>query len=150
MIQNIITRMSGNLFILKGWTITLIVALFTVAAKNEEGIYILFSFFSIAIFWLLDGYFLSMERCYRDLYNSVSRKKENNIDFSMNFTKYMKGKNTWIRSMFSKTLFIFYGTLTIVIIAVTINLKVDSIKFALDVNCADQKVKEVIKQPLKE
>jgi len=113
-IQAIITRMGSNLFILKGWTVTLIVALFTFIAKDGNGIYILFSYFVLIIFWILDGYFLSRERCFRKLYNHVRVKKEKDINFSMNYKKFEKGKNTWFRSIFSKTLVIFYGVLLFV------------------------------------
>jgi len=118
MIQAIITRMSGNLFLLKGWAVTLIVALFAIIVKDLKGEYILFVFCILFIFWLLDGYFLSMERCFRGLYDEVRIKDEQDIDFSMNFIKHLKGKNTWIKSMFSKTLLIFYGTLLIAFVIV--------------------------------
>lgn len=110
-IQAIITRMGSNLFILKGWTITLIVALFTFTAKDTNNIYVLFSYFVLFIFWILDGYFLSRERCFRALYNHVRKKNEDEIDFSMKYKRFEKGKNTWLGSFFSKTLLIFYGTL---------------------------------------
>jgi hypothetical protein len=134
MIQKTITRMSGNLFVLKGWTITLIIGLLTVAVKNDWGIFVMFSCFSILIFWILDGYFLSMERCYRDLFNSVRKKEDKKIDFSMDFKKFMKGKNTWIRSIFSKTLIIFYGTLSIIVFAVTLTMKINNVSIIIDIN----------------
>lgn len=135
-IQTIITRMGNNLFILKGWAVTLIVALFTFIAKDGNGIYILFSYFVLIIFWILDGYFLSRERCFRKLYNHVRIKKEKDIDFSMNYKKFEKGKNTWFRSIFSKTLTIFYGTLLVVISIVVffLNSKEISIRIKLNQN----------------
>jgi hypothetical protein len=144
MIQAIITRMGGNLFILKGWTITLIVGLLTVATKNEEGIYVLFSFFLIAVFWLLDGFFLSIERCYRDLYNYVRNKKEKDIDFSMDYRKYKKDKNTWVCSILSKTLIPFYGSLLVIMLFVTLTLKIKSIKVTLYSYCNEQNSNEII------
>lgn len=118
MIQSIISRMSGNLFLLKGWAITLIVALFTFITKESDNIYILFSFCILFIFWILDGFFLSIEKCFRELYKEVCSKKEDEINFLMNYKKYQKGKNTWFRTIFSKTLFIFYGSLLFAIIAI--------------------------------
>jgi hypothetical protein len=35
-IQGVISRMASNLFLLKGWTITLIAALFALAAKDSK------------------------------------------------------------------------------------------------------------------
>ncbi len=109
-IQNIISRMAGNLFFLRGWTITLIGALLALFSKNNSPDYVFyFLIVLILVFWILDGYFLSQERSYRDLYNHVRKLKEEEIDFSMDIGEYQKfKKNTLIYSMFSSTLLIFY------------------------------------------
>jgi len=109
-IQNIISRMAGNLFFLRGWTITLIGALLALFSKNNSPAYVFyFLIVLIFVFWILDGYFLSQERSYRDLYNHVRKLKEEEIDFSMDISEYQKyKKNTLIFSMFSPTLLIFY------------------------------------------
>lgn len=134
MIQGIITRMSSNLFILKGWSVTLIVALFTVVAKDFKGAYIVFAFCILFIFWILDGYFLSLERRYRELYNSVRIKENDKIDFSMSTSDYNVGRNTWIRSIFATTLSIFYGVLLTSMIIVIVMSNIENIKFSLVVN----------------
>jgi len=109
-IQNIISRMAGNLFFLRGWTITLVGALLALFSKNNSPDYVFyFLIVVVLIFWILDGYFLSQERSYRDLYNHVRELKEEEIDFSMDISGYQKyKKNTLIYSMFSLTLLIFY------------------------------------------
>lgn len=132
MIQGIISRMGGNLFILKGWAVTLVVALFTIIANKLDGVYIFFPIGLILVFWFLDGQYLSIERCYRDLYDSVRVKKEKEIDFSMNFKKYMKGKNTWFRSTFSRTLNLFYGVLLALVLVITLSLNLKLVKISID------------------
>lgn len=109
-IQNIISRMAGSLFFLRGWTITLIGALLALFSKNNSPDYVFyFLIVVVLIFWFLDGYFLSQERSYRDLYNHVRKLKDEDIDFSMDISEYQKyKKNTLIYSMFSLTLLIFY------------------------------------------
>lgn len=109
-IQNIICRMAGNLFFLRGWTITLIGALLALFSKNNSPDYVFyFLIIVVFIFWILDAYFLSQERSYRDLYNHVRKLKEEEINFSMDISEYQKyKKNTLIYSMFSLTLLIFY------------------------------------------
>ena len=134
MIQVVVTRMGSNLFILKGWSITLIVALFTLISRDVSGVYILFAFCVLLIFWILDGYFLSLERCFRALYDDVRMKKEEDIDFSMNCREFMKRKNTWIRSMFSSTILIFYGILLVVMVIITVMSSVNSINFNFGIN----------------
>lgn len=112
-IQNTISRMASNLFMLKGWSITLIAALFGLAAKDANQKYIVVAYFLVVIFWILDGYFLSQERMYRDLYKEVSLKDENQIDFLMDASKFNEGKNTWIASVISKTIAGFYLSLAV-------------------------------------
>jgi len=109
-IQNIISRMAGNLFFLRGWTITLIAALLALFAKGNNSNYIIYFLIVLTfVFWILDGYFLSQERLYRDLYNHVRKLKEDEIDFSMDTSEYKKfKKNTLVYSMFSSTLLVFY------------------------------------------
>jgi len=109
-IQNIISRMAGNLFFLRGWTITLIAALLALFAKGNNSNYIIYFLIVLTfVFWILDGYFLSQERLYRDLYNHVRKLKEEEIDFSIDTSEYKKfKKNTLVYSMFSPTLLVFY------------------------------------------
>ena len=135
-IQKIISRLSGNLFLLKGWSVTLIVGLLAVMAQQMKPVYFLFAFCVLFIFWILDGYFLSMERCFRAVYDEVRLKKEKEIDFSMKYKHHYSGRNTWIRSMFSKTLNIFYGILLLVMIVAVI-ASVADIKVNFDVKWRD-------------
>lgn len=101
--------MAGNLFFLRGWTITLITALLAFFVKEDGQNYLFIIYFLVVIFWVLDGYFLSQERLFRSLYNDVRKLDERDIDFSMNTDEYKKDvKNSWVCSMFSPTLLVFY------------------------------------------
>lgn len=116
MIQKVVDRMAGNLFLLKGWSVTLVAALFALlASKDTNPRFIFIALIPIIIFWLLDGYFLSQERKYRALYKEVTGKSPEQIDFLMTTKKFKKGKNTWVRSIFSTTLIIFYGLLLVLL-----------------------------------
>ncbi len=106
-IQNIITRMNSNSFMLKAWTITLVSALFALAANDSNMDYVLVSYIAIPVFWILDGFYISQERQYRGLYADVAKKNE--IDFSLDASDYNNGNNNWISGIFSKTLIPFYG-----------------------------------------
>ena len=108
-IQGVINRMARNSFFLKGWTITLVAALFAFFLKEGSQCHVFVAFFPVAVFWILDGYFLSQERLFRALYDHVRKLKESEIDFSMNTNEYRKDKrNGWVCSMFSSTLLLFY------------------------------------------
>jgi hypothetical protein len=122
-IQNTIDRMASNLFLLKGWTITLIAALFALAAKDSNDAYFLIAYFPAGMFWVLDGYFLSQERRFRSLYEHVRKLDESQIDFSMDTRDFAKVPgNTWIGAFFSKTLLIYYGALIVTMVFVMIRL----------------------------
>jgi len=110
-IQTVINRMAGNCFLLKGWAITLVAALFALSAKDTNYNYFLIAYFPVIIFWILNGYFLSQERLFRDLYDYVRKLDEAKIDFSMDTNNFKTYKNGWLFSIFSKTLSIFYLTL---------------------------------------
>ena len=124
MIQGVINRMAGNLFFLKGWAITLIAALFALAAKDANLKYIIVAYFPVLIFWILDGYFLSQERLFRDLYDDVRKRDEKDINFSMDTREYRKNKrNSWICSMFSPTLLWFYVSLIVLMLVIIYCIK---------------------------
>lgn len=109
-IQNTITRMANNSFLLKGWAIIVIGALI---GLNKDGLdvkVIWIEIFLIVMFWALDAYFLKQERIFRGLYNEIRMKDEADIDFSMKLEKFTSQMD-WINAFFSVTLIIFYGIL---------------------------------------
>jgi len=121
-IQNVITRMANNLFYLRGWTITLIAALFAFSVKeaNQNPYYIYIAYLPAIICWLLDGYFLSQERLFRALYDHVRKLKDKDIDFSMDTRPFQKDeRNSWRSSMIAPTLLIFYVPLLVIMIGIT-------------------------------
>ncbi len=143
MIQNIVTRMGNNLFFLKGWSITIIAAIYAILAKDISLKYMIFAAILLIILWILDGYFLHQERCFRDLYDAVRIKKEEDIDYSMNIKEYIKGKNTWLKSMFSKTLNIFYGSMLFLII---IMIVLSNIKINISITWNNQNNNQIIQK----
>lgn len=108
-LQNVITRMNSNSFLIKGWSVTIVSALFALASKDANINYVLVSYIAIPIFWILDGFYISQERQYRDLYKEVTNKQESEIDFNMDASKFDKGNRTWLGGILSKTLIPFYG-----------------------------------------
>jgi len=116
-IQKVISRMAGNLFFLKGWAVTLIAGILTLSTSVQNSKFTIIAFFLTIVFWILDGYFLSQERTFRDLYEDVSKLKEKDIDFSMKVDKYKKYyRNSWVGSTFSPTLILFYCSLILALL----------------------------------
>ncbi len=112
MIQEIIKRIANNSFFIKGWAITLVAGLLALLSKDPSFAYAVIIFIPVAFLWCLDAYFISQERLFRDLYESVRKLKDEEIDYSMDVTQFRKKKrNSWLCSFFSHTLIPFYLSL---------------------------------------
>jgi hypothetical protein len=121
-LQGVISRMAGNSFLLRGWSVTLASALFALAAKDANLKLIVLAYYPILIFWILDGYFLSQERLFRALFDKVRQLPEAAIDFSMDTREFYGGRNSWAAAALSKTVVIFYLSVLIAMLAVAIFL----------------------------
>lgn len=112
MIQQVITRMGTNSFSLKGWSVGMMIAIYAFAGQNSHKAVVV-TLIPLLVFWLLDSYYLTLERKFRALYNDVRLKKEEEIDFDMNFDdievsmKELK-KYGFVNALISKTVLPFY------------------------------------------
>ena len=122
LIQVTINRFSTNSFQIKGWSVVIVSALFALAASGTNSSFVLLAYIPAIVFWGLDGYYLSMERLYRKLYEIVREKKEDQVDFSMNTAGLNEKKYPWVSSTLSKTLIPFHGSILAAIIVVVISL----------------------------
>lgn len=118
LVQGVINRLAHCSFLLKGWSVILVSALFALAASNTNIYFIYLAFFPAVAFWILDGYFLWQERLFRALYDHVRGLDENQIDFSMNTSSLTKNVKSWPRTTFSITLNIFHGVIIVSILIV--------------------------------
>ena len=110
-IQGVINRMGYNSFLLKGWSVVLVSALFALAAAGTNQLFIYLAYFPALAFWILDGYFLWQERLFRKLYDKVRIMDEADIDFSMDTSCVEDQVKPWREVTISKTLKIFHGTI---------------------------------------
>ncbi len=118
MIQGVINRLSTNSFLLKGWSVVLVSALFALSAGESNRAFIFLAYFPAFVFWGLDGYFLMEEKRFRALYNSVRMKDESDIDFSMDTAVVAAQAGSWADATLSKTLVPFHGVLIVAIVVV--------------------------------
>jgi hypothetical protein len=108
-IQTVIGRMGQNSFLIKGWCITLVSALYALAAKDANLSYVLVSYIAVPAFWVLDGYFIAMERRYVALYKDVAGHSiDVPVDFNLDVVGHNVGRARWSSGIFSKTLLVFY------------------------------------------
>ena len=90
MTQSVINRLGRNSFLLKSWSMTILVAaMVLIARENLQNQYFVSTLLlPIAGFWILDGYFLWQERLFREVYKDI--RQQTDTDFKMNINDYKK------------------------------------------------------------
>ncbi len=122
LVQGVINRMAGNSFLLKGWSVTLVSALFALAAANTKQDFIFLAYFPVIAFWVLDAYFLWQERLFRKLYDRVRALPVENIDFSMDTSPFRNEVGSPVGVAFSLTLLVFHGAVIGAVVIVMVVL----------------------------
>lgn len=112
LIQGCINRMANNSFLIKGWAIGVFAGV-TAFTKGENLSNMLLLIFTTIVpficFWILDAYYLQVEKKYRALYEDrIPKRKNNDISelYELNTSKYKV--DCIFKIMFSTTLFVFY------------------------------------------
>jgi hypothetical protein len=84
MLQTIIARMAGNQIQLRTWTVTLgtLVIGYAAAEKGHPRAALLAALPAIT-FWIQDGYYLSLERNFRELFEKARQNENDPPDFFM-------------------------------------------------------------------
>ncbi len=126
MIQSIIEKMSRNSFQLKGWTMTLIVATVTLSSKDSDRRYILFSIVPAIGFWVLNAYYLMIERKYTELYDQVRQRSNDEIDFSMKTDHISENRTKYLKCLFARSNSLFYLTIILSLIVLLFYIKYSS------------------------
>ena len=126
MIQGVINRMANNSFLLKGWSVVLISALFALAAKDAHIYFVYLAYFPAVAFWVLDAYYLWQERLFRKLYDKVRGLNESDIDFSMSTSAVQSEVSRWYKVARSTTMIIFHGVIIATIFIVMIMMLLTS------------------------
>ena len=111
-LQLAISRMASNSFIIKGWTITLVAGLLFLAARSSSGflpLYSIFAFIPAFAFWILDAYYLTQERSFRKVYDSVRLSKPEDVN-PYSFKIKVTCKN-FLSTLFSLTVILLHGSI---------------------------------------
>lgn len=82
-IQGVITRMGSNSFIIKGWSVTAIGAMYAYWLAQRDYLILVLILGVVLVFWFHDAYYLFLERGFRNLYDVVREKDDDQIDFGM-------------------------------------------------------------------
>ena len=124
LIQNCISRMARNSFMLKGWAISLLAVVIALTADRLDPLFLFCSIFvPVLCFWYLDAFFLRAEKMYRKMYEWVlTARKEEYLEYQydLNPNRFKDKVESQCRVMFSKTLRVFYGIPLSVVLIVSL------------------------------
>jgi hypothetical protein len=127
LVQGVITRMATNSFVLKGWTITLVAALFALAEKDANVNFAILALFPASSFWGLDAYYLRQERLFRELYETICNPSNDGLQpippFSLDTIKYQDSVASWFQTLWSPTIILVHGTVVALIVTVIVVIK---------------------------
>lgn len=108
MLQAIIGRMSGTSSTLKGWTVTLLVALFALAAKDGGVWCLAAALIPILLFAGLDGYYLHLERGYRKLFDRAANADPGLPLFTLHRAAVDRGFRHWLGALGRPVIWAYY------------------------------------------
>jgi hypothetical protein len=129
MIQSVISRLSTDSFLMKGWALTVTGAFYGFAVQNLNWRVATVGLLPVIAFWFLDAYFLSRERMYRVMYEAVRSGDRRIKPLSMDYRPFVghwrylpwRGDSaSWWATFWSRTLLLLYGSLLVVGIALAV------------------------------
>lgn len=102
-IQKVISRLNGNSFATKTWSVSLVSALFLLLAQGSNTRYCIVTLLPAIVFWMMDGYYLYCERLLRRLYDSVRLGEQRSPEkiYSMDIAPFKKCPCEYIQTCFS-------------------------------------------------
>ena len=105
-IQGAISRMAGNVFLVKGWTVALVAAMTALTPDSRVGSYI--SIVPTLLFWWLDAYYFRQEKLFRELYYAVADNGSVIPVFSLKTEAFEKSVKPMVCILFARTVCVFY------------------------------------------
>lgn len=115
LVQGVINRLAGNGFLIKGWSLTVAVAMIVVIARTASNELTPALLIPVFAFWGLDGYFLSRERGFCGLYRRLVQRDHSIPPYSMDITRV--NARAWWSACWRMTLIAFHGTVLAMVVA---------------------------------
>ncbi|MGB8910165.1 MAG: hypothetical protein WCC84_15575 [Candidatus Cybelea sp.] len=122
-VQSTISRMASNSFQLKGWSVGLGSVIISLAAKDSRADLAWLALIPIVAFWLLDAYYLALERLYRDRYvaavptlRAAGTQAATLYDMNVGAVS----ARSWLKAAFSRSVLPLHGALAVVAMAVMV------------------------------
>ena len=115
MIQGVINRLAGNSSAYKGWMVTITAALLGVAINNHKPFLAWLAVYVVCVLALLDGYYLALERSYRDLYRTAAGEQGQD---NWSLAAPAVGLGKVLATVKSPSIWVFYGSAILAAIVV--------------------------------
>lgn len=119
-VQSIINRMGYNSFLIKGWTITLVVIVLVL--RDTHGLTYLAAVPLLA-FWFLDAYYLRQEQLYRKLYDWLVENRLKTKERLLRMDTDQFDVSFW-RALVSRTLRCFYPPILTLVVTVHVLISI--------------------------
>lgn len=119
--QEVIQRMASNSSSCKAWCITLVSAILVIVADKGKPQYVYISIMPTFLFFILDVYYLSLEKRFRESYKDFVSKLHSNSLTSPDLYDVKPSDHSWklyVQSAKSFSIWPFYVTLFIMIFIV--------------------------------
>ena len=118
-IEDAITRMASNSFLIKGWSVAGIGALYFFWIESQNILKLWLILTVTILFWMHDAYYHNIERNFRAMYNKVRQQEPKNIDYSME----PGGDCSFVKTAVRPVFLISYAVVTVATaLLITINL----------------------------
>lgn len=118
-VQAAISRLGNNSFLIKSWAITLTAAFAGFSLGQDSWEIALAGVLPVVAFWVLDGYYLCLERRYRRLYDDVRLRSPGMVPFLMDASGYTDQVRLR-HSLTSATVISFYGGVALTDVALIV------------------------------
>lgn len=124
LIQAVVTRLAGNSFTAKGWSITLIAAIVALSSRTSQPGFVIVGLLPALCFWGLDAYYLRQERLFRKLYDAVRMDLLAAADpprierYSMDVTPVMAEVESWWATLIAGVVIMVHGPILAAVISV--------------------------------
>ena len=125
MIQAVVARQGQNSFAVRGWSVTVVSAVFAVAVTQDEAPRgtVLVALAPTLIFWAMDAYYLWQERLFRSLYADAARRAREGAGsepdvklFDLNTMPYRATVASWWRTLLQPTVVAIPAVLLVVVL----------------------------------
>ena len=125
-LQSVISRMAFNCAGCKTWCVTIVSAMAVFILSKEKPNYVWIAIIPVFLFFLLDSYYLGLERQFRHIYNKFIKKlhsnniKINDLYLLVLHTDYISSLSSTVKAFSSLSIWPFYSLIAIMLIIVCI------------------------------